>query len=155
MPDDGRPKCGYVRFSEMMVLGTVTILPDALLQAPDLLAAAAESEPQLGTLQAIKTAILKITGYADATVVLALKASQFWVVVDSSLNDGTARQREAQAARIVGAIADTLKGDTAYAGILGIHIDYVARSEDGSHSDILDSIDFRKGPDGRFVHHTT
>jgi hypothetical protein len=49
----------------------------------------------------------------------------------------------------------TLTGRLPFAGILGIHIDYAARSKDGSHSDILDSIDFRKGPDGSFAHHTT
>ena len=140
----------------MMVLGTVAFLPPVLLHAPALQAAAAESERQSGALPAIKSAILKTTGYADAAVTLALKANQFWVTVENSpLNDGTARQREAQAARIAGAIADKVKGDTVFAGILGIHIDYAARSGDGSHSDILDSIDFRKGPDGTFAHHTT
>ena len=103
-----------------------------------------------------QSAILKTTGYADAAVTLALRANQFWVTVENSpLNDGTARQREAQAASIAAAIADKLKGDTAFAGILGIHIDYAARSGDAPHSDILDSIDFRKGPDGSFPHHIT
>jgi hypothetical protein len=124
--------------------------------APALRAAPAESEGQVGALPAIKSAILKSTGYADATVTRTLRANQFWVTIENSpLNDGTARQREAQTARIAGAIAGKVKGDTAFASILGIHIDYAARSKDGSHSDILDSIDFRKAPDGTFTHHTT
>ena len=140
----------------MMVLGTVAVLPPVLLHAPALHAAATESERQSGAIPAIKSAILKTTGYADATVTLALKANQFWVTIENSpLNDGTARQREAQAARIAGAIADKVKGDAAFAGILGIHIDYAALSRDGPHSEILDSIDFRKGPDGAFTHHIT
>jgi hypothetical protein len=76
-------------------------------------------------------------------------------IENSPLNDGTARRREAQAARIAGAIAGKVKGDTAFASILGIHIDYAARSKDGSHSDILDGIDFRKAPDSTFTQHTT
>jgi hypothetical protein len=141
---------------QMMMVGTVAVLPPALFHESALHAAAAESERQSGALPAIKGAILKTTGYADATVTLALKANQFWVTVENSpLNDGTARQREAQAARIASAIATHVKGDAAFAGILGIHIDYAARSRDGSHSDILDSIDFRKGPDGAFTHHIT
>ncbi len=141
----------------MMLLGTVAALLPVLASCACLACrACAESERQAGALAAIKSAILKSTGYADATVTLALRANQFWVTIENSpLNDGTARQREAQAARIAGAIADKVKGDTAFAGILGIHIDYAARSKDGSHSDILDSIDFRKGPDGAFAHHTT
>lgn len=141
---------------QMMLLGTVAALPPVLAYAPALRAAPAESEGQVGALPAIKSAILKSTGYADATVTLTLRANQFWVTIENSLlNDGTARQREAQAARIAGAIAGKVKGDTAFAGILGIHIDYAARSKDGSHSDILDSIDFRKAPDGTFTHHIT
>jgi hypothetical protein len=140
----------------MMLLGTVAALPPVLAHAPALRAAPAESEGQVGALTTIKSAILKSTGYADATVTLTLRASQFWVTIENSpLNDGTARQREAQAAHIAGAIADKVKGDTAFARILGIHIDYAARSKDGSHNDILDSIDFRKAPDGNFTHHTT
>jgi hypothetical protein len=61
----------------MMVLGTVAFLPPVLLHAPALQAAAAESERQSDALPAIKNAILKTTGYADASVTLALKANRF------------------------------------------------------------------------------
>ena len=127
-----------------------------LASAPVLRAAPPENERQAEALSAMKSAILKLTGYADATVALALRDNQFWVTIENSpLNDGTARQRETQAAQIAGAIANKVKGDTAFASILGIHIDYAARTKDGSHSDILDGIDFRKRPDGSFTHHTT
>lgn len=140
----------------MILLGAVAALPALLCSAPALRAAPAETERQSSALPAIKSAILKSTGYATASVALAVRDNQFWVTIENSrLNDSTARQREAQATRIAGAIASKVKGDTTFAGILGIHIDYVARTQDGSHSDILDSIDFRKGPDGSFTHHTT
>jgi hypothetical protein len=143
-------------FLRMMVLGTVATLPSVFFHAPVLRAAPTESEHDASAVRAIKGAILKATGYADATVTLTLEANQFWVTVENGpLNDGTARQREAQAARIAVVIADKVKGDVAFAGILGIHIDYAARSRDGSHNDIVDSIDFRKGLDGKFTHHTT
>lgn len=140
----------------MVVIGTAAALPPVLTYASALRAVPAGSERQVEALPAIKSAILRSTGYADATVTLTLTANQFWVTIENSpLNDGTARQREAQAVWIAGTIADEVKGDTAFAGVLGIHIDYAARSKDGSHSDILDSIDFRKRPDGTFTHHTT
>jgi hypothetical protein len=140
----------------MMVLGAVVALPSVFAVVPALGAAPAESERQPATLPAGKGAVLKAIGYSDPVVMLVLKDNQFWVTVENSpLNDGTARQREAQAARIATAIATQVKGDPELAGILGIHIDYVARSKDSSHTDILDSIDFRKGPDGNFAHHTT
>ncbi len=45
--------------------------------------------------------------------------------------------------------------DPAFAAVLGIHIDYIGRGADGTHTDIVDAIDFRKGPAGSFEHHTT
>jgi hypothetical protein len=97
-----------------------------------------------------------VTGYADDAVALTLQANQFWVtIVNSPLNQDTARLREAQAAQIAGAIADKVRQDPTFAAVLGIHIDYAARGADGGHTDILDSIDFWKGPAGTFEHHTT
>ena len=143
-------------FVRLTVLGAFVALPSMLAVVPALGAAPTESERQPATLPAVKGAVLKATGYPDPAVTLVLKGNQFWVTVENSpLNDGTARQREAQAARIASAIATQVKDDPELAGILGIHIDYAARSRDGSHTDVVDSIDFRKGPDGNFAHHTT
>src|SRR5579872_3805794 len=140
----------------VLLLGAVAVLLPLLATPPALSAGPAETDGQAAALPAIKSTILKLTGYADTTVALGLRDNQFWVTIENSrLNDSTARQREAQAARIASTIANKVKGDATFAGILGIHIDYVARTKDGSHSDILDSIDFRKGPDGSFTHHTT
>ena len=140
----------------VIMLSLVAALPAVLASAPDLRAAPAENARQADALPAVKGAILRSTGYADAAVTLALSNNQFWVTIENSpLNDGTARQREAQAARIANAIAGHIKGGAVFSGILAIHIDSAARSRDGSHHDILDSMDFRKTPDGRFVHHAT
>lgn len=140
----------------MALVGAVATLSPVLTYAPALHAAPAESERQASALPTIKAAVLKSTGYSDAAVTLAVRANQFWVTIENSaLNHGTARQREAQAAKIADTIAAKVKGDAAFGGIVGIHIDYTARRTKGSHSDIVDSIDFRKGPDGTFAHHTT
>ncbi len=137
----------------ILSLGGLVAMRDVLGQPA---APPADSERQSAALPGIKLAILKATGYADAALTVALKADQFWVtIVNSPLNQATARQREAQAAQIAGAIADKVRQDPAFAAVLGIHIDYVARGADGSHSEIIDAIDFRKGPAGSFEHHTT
>ena len=140
----------------VLLLGAVAASLPLLATPPALSAGLVETDRQAAVLPAIKSTILRSTGYADTTVTLGLRDNQFWVTIENSrLNDSTARQREAQAARIAGAISNKVKGDSTFAGILGIHVDYVARTKDGSHTDILDSIDFRKGPDRSFTHHTT
>ncbi len=139
-----RALCGIV------LLGCLTGLPAVPMAAPS------DSERQSAALPRIKLAILQATGYADTAVTVSLTADQFWVmVVNSPLNQATARQREAQATQIAEAIANEVKQDPAFAAVLGIHIDYAARSADGGHTDIVDGIDFRKGASGTFEHHTT
>jgi hypothetical protein len=117
---------------------------------------ATPAELQTAKLPAIKGAVLSATRYPDNAVDLTLKENQFWVtVVNSDLNAAPPHQRELQASQIVAVITKAIRHDPAFAKTLGIHIDYVARSTQGGHADIVDSIDFRKGPAGNFMHHTT
>src|SRR5579872_4917346 len=104
----------------VLLLGAVAVLLPLLATPPALSAGPAETDGQAAALPAIKSTILKLTGYADTTVALGLRDNQFWVTIENSrLNDSTARQREAQAARIASAIANKVKGDATFAGILG------------------------------------
>ena len=113
-------------------------------------------ERQTARLPDIKLAVLKATGYGDAAVTVMLKADQFWItILNSPLNQSSARQREVQATQIASAIAEKLKQDSVFATVLGIHIDYAARPAGNEHTDIVDSIDFRKGSSGTFEHHRT
>ncbi len=140
----------------LVLLGSLATLPAAMSAPTASAAGAGDAERQSAALPDIKLAVLNATGYGDAAVSVVLKADQFWVtILNSPLNQSSARQREAQAAQITSAIAEKLKQDSAFATILGIHIDYAARPTGNEHPDIVDSIDLRKGPSGSFEHHTT
>ncbi len=139
----------------IVLLGSLATYPLALSQSVAPLAAPSDSERQSAALPEIKLAVLKATGYADAGVTWSVEANQFWVtVVNSPLNQATVRQREEQASGIVAAIVERIKQDPVLVGVIGIHVDYVARSAAG-RIDVVDGIDFRKGPGGTFEHHTT
>lgn len=112
--------------------------------------------PQAANLPAIKSAVRDATGYTDEDFELDLRPSQIVItIVNSRLNKSQPRERDAEASKIVDSVTEAAVGDPHLGGVLGIHIDYVARSSDGAHTDIVDAIDFRKGSDGRFVHHMT
>jgi hypothetical protein len=104
----------------------------------------------------VKEKILHVTGYSDRNVETAIQADQFMVtVINSRLNKATPRQREGEASKIVDSIARSIAGQSKFARVLGIHINYVERGNDEAHTEIVDGIDFRKNPQGHFVHHTT
>lgn len=115
-----------------------------------------DDERQMAVLPALKKAITDATHYGEKEIELKYQTSQFFVtVVNSGLNKSPPARREAEAAKIVDAVARQIVGKPEFKGVLGIHIDYVTRDTDGSHTAVVDGIDFRKDPAGHFVHHTT
>ena len=121
---------------------------------PGLAAAQTEAEREARGLAVIKQGIIGAVGYADTDIDLAQRASQFWVqIINSPLNARPGVEREADATRIVAAIAQAVAGQEAYSGILGVHVDYVSRSLAGGATEVIDGIDFRRTQGGSFVLH--
>ena len=138
----------------------LTALCGALAMArfapPSRSATPVDQERAMAVLPAVKRTIVDVTRYAEADLTLKFQANQFFVtVINSALNKSPSLQREGEASKMVTAIVRAIAGKPEFQSVLGIHIDYVARSADGSHTDVVDAIDFRKDPAGRFVHHTT
>ena len=108
------------------------------------------------SLNEVKQAILPSTGYHPSEVELTATNVQFMVtLVNSKLVAGPASRRESEASRITAAIAGVIAEMPEFKGIQAIHVDYVSRKPDGSASRIIDGIDFRKDPQGKFQHHIT
>lgn len=108
------------------------------------------------SLPEVKKVILAATGYDAAAVDLAATNIDFVVtLVNSKLASGSDAARENEASKIASAIADAISGKEEFKGILALHIDYVTRDADGSHTRTVDKIDFRKDPQGRFLHHVS
>ena len=115
-----------------------------------------DEERQMAVLPALKKAINDATHYGEKDIELKYQARQFFVtVINSGLNKSPPVQRETEASQIVDAIARQIVDKPEFKGVLGIHVDYVARNAGGSRTDVVDGIDFRKNPAGRFIHHTT
>ena len=121
-------------------------------QAP--LGALAQS--QEASLNAVKSGVLAATGYDGGAVELTATKVQFVVtIVNSKLIDRSAAERENEATRIASTIASIIADKPEFKGIQGIHVDYVKREVDGSHTQRIDGIDFRKDPQGNFQHYIT
>jgi hypothetical protein len=130
-----------------------------LASAPAFEGAHAQSAQSQGqharSLKEVKDSVLAVTGYDGRAVeVTATKVRFVITLVNSKLVDLPAAERENEASRIVSAIATTTTDKPEFKGIQAIHVDYVKRGADG-HSRMIDGIDFRKDPQGKFQHHIT
>ena len=114
--------------------------------------------PDAGLLRAalpeIKNAILAATQYESGSVEVSATSL---VIVVTLVNSGQAlgsnADRENEARSIASAIASVSANRKEFKGILVLHIDYMTREPDGSHSRMIDKFDFRKDPAGSFQHH--
>ena len=114
------------------------------------------AQSQETSLNAVKNGVLAATGYDGGAVELTATKVQFVVtIVNSKLIDRSATERENEATRIASTIASIIADKPEFKGIQGIHVDYVKREVDGSHTQRIDGIDFRKDPQGNFQHHIT
>jgi hypothetical protein len=71
------------------------------------------------------------------------------------LNTSTHSARNSEAVTIADAIAAAALNDPELAGLLGVHVEYVAREAGVNKPRIVDSIDFRRAPSGGMTLHTT
>jgi hypothetical protein len=100
----------------------------------------------------IKKAVVAATGAESASVELTTTANRIVVtLINSSLMDASSMAREHEASKIASTVAKAIAPQPEFKSIQVIHVDYVKK--DGSKSHTVDSIDFRKDPDGNFRHH--
>ena len=95
------------------------------------------------------------TGYDPSTILVAVPVAQVIVKISNSklLQSGhAARDREAEA--ISAAVVQVIESAGPAKSIQAIHIDYI-RPTDSSKPEVIDSIDFRKNPDGKFLKDVT
>jgi hypothetical protein len=117
-----------------------------------------QSPPTEGqaSIRSIKQAIASVTGYNAESIELTATSQQLVVtIVNSKLIAESGRVRESEAARIVEATVREMTSKSELKNVQAIHIDYVSREADGSHSRTIDAIDFRRTPQGAFEHHIT
>jgi hypothetical protein len=106
-------------------------------------------------LSIVKERVAAIASPSASSVTVVWAADQFVVTVENSeLNRLTHSARNSEATTIAETISTTIANMPEFAGLLGVHIDYVARGGDIG-TKIVDRIDFRKDSMGRLSLHAT
>jgi hypothetical protein len=99
----------------------------------------------------VRNAVVAATGYEASAVEVTIGTTQVVVTIsDSKLLAADHAARDAEAATVSAAVARAIESPGAASAIQAIHIDYAKRNA-GSAATIIDAIDFRKNPEGRFA----
>jgi hypothetical protein len=105
----------------------------------------------------IQTAVNRTIGAQVRTVEVTTSGDVVVVTrINSNMNDSTHEGRNNEAKQIASLVARSVGDKTAVGAVSTIRIDYVVRVKPSSAPDkIVDSVEFRKGPDGVFDFHQT
>jgi cytoskeletal protein RodZ len=107
-------------------------------------------------LQNIRTSIIQAIGAQEPAVDLKIAGGILMISrVNSTLNQANHTARDGEASRIATLVAGTIVGKTEFNKIHTIRVQYVGRIKTGSHEKIIDTVDFRRDPNGVFHFHTT
>ena len=112
--------------------------------------------PTSTSLNAVRANISEAASPTASAVIVTWANSQLFVSIENSvLNTSTHSARNSEAVTIVDAIAAAALNDPELAGLLGVHVEYVARQVGASKPQVVDSIDFRRDSSGGMALHTT
>lgn len=128
--------------------------PNGLDAATSLANSAAESASP--SLNAVKEKVAAAASPTASAINLSWVKSQFFVSIENSaLNGSTHSARNSEAVTIANTIVAAAANMSEFAGLLGIHVEYVAREVGANKTRMIDSIDFRRDSSGRMSLHTT
>ena len=118
--------------------------------------ASSVSAPTSTSLNAVRARVSEAASPTASAVIVTWANSQLSVSIENSaLNTSTHSARNSEAVTIAHAIAAAAMNDPELAGLLGVHIEYVARQVGVNKPRVVDSVDFRRDSSGGMTLHTT
>ena len=136
------------------LLTLAVMISSASAWSADAASDAAQVTLQAASLKEIKALAETTGGYKAKDVELSSTAHQMTLtIINSKLNTAALSKREAEAGRMVSAIARAIADKPAFSELPVIHVDYVERQ--GGTLKAVQRIDFFQSPAGGFVLHKT
>jgi hypothetical protein len=130
-----------------------------LLLIADPTVAPAQTTPSANradTLGNIQAAVSKAIGSQVKTVEIKTSGDVLVVArVNSNMNASTHEGRNNEAKEIASIVARSIGDKSEFRSVSTIRVDYMIRATGSPTGKVVDSVDFRKGPDGVFDFHQT
>ena len=141
-----KPVLSYSLFSALLLIAHTTVAP----------AQTASSAARADTLSNIRAAVNKAIG-AQAKTVEVTTSGNVMVVArpNSNMNASTHEGRNNEAKQIASIVASSIGAGSRFRAVSTIRVDYMIRASASSAGKVVDSVEFRKGPDGAFDFHQT
>jgi hypothetical protein len=135
-------------------LTLVALAGSSTVWSADAVTDAAQVKRQAASMAEIKALTESEGGYKTRNVELSSTAHQMTItIVNGELNTGVIAAREAEATRIVSAVARVIADKPEFSKLPVIHVDYVKRQ--GKKTRPVQRFDFFQSPAGVFVLHKT
>jgi hypothetical protein len=133
-------------------MGSITAL--LLLTSSDSLLPA-QSTQQSAVLADIQKSVIRTIGAQENTVEVAVMGNILIITrVNSNMNNATHGGRDNEATAISGVVSKAIAGKPEFNAIIGLRVQYLAREADKTGK-VIDMIEFRADPSGKFQFHTT
>ena len=134
-----KPILAYSLLSALLLMAHTTVAP----------AQTAPSAARADMLGNIRAAVSKAIG-AQAKTVEVTTSGNVMVVArpNSNMNASTHEGRNNEAKQIASVVASGIGQNTRFRTVSTIRVDYMIRATASSTGKVIDSVEFRKGPDG-------
>lgn len=107
-------------------------------------------------LENIKKFVIQTIGAQETTVEVTISGNILIVArVNSKLNDTTHGGRNNEAIAIAPVVTKAIEGNPEFKTVHTIRVQYLVRRKVGEKGKVLDTVDFRKDPNGKFQFHET
>ncbi len=124
----------------------------ALAQTPS----PGDDRQRTAILENIKKSVIQKVGAQENTVEVAISGNILTVArVNSNLNDANHGARNNEAIAIAPVVIKAIEDSPEFKTIHTIRVQYLVRLKLGEKGKVLDTVDFRKDPNGKFQFHET
>jgi hypothetical protein len=109
---------------------------------------------QATILESIQASVIRAIGAEEGTVEMATTPNIVSVMrINSNMNGSTHEGRNSEAREIASKVVTEIKDKPDFKEISTIRVDYSERSSSTDESKVIDSVEFRRRPDGTFEFH--
>ena len=115
-----------------------------------------DGKQRIAVLENIQKSVIQKVGAQEKTVEVTIRGNILTVVrVNSNLNDSTHSARNNEAIAIVSVVTKAIEDSPKFKDVHTIRVQYLARRDSTAKGIVLDTVDFRKDPNGKFQFHET
>ena len=115
-----------------------------------------QSIQQSAVLSDVQKAVIRTIGAQENTVEVAVMGNILIITrVNSNMNNATHGGRDNEATAIADVVSKAIAGQPEFNAIISIRVQYLARKAGDKNAKVIDTIEFRGDPSGKFQFHKT